>query len=86
MIFIVMNNKMEFIIDIDDFPNTKDFYNTLRSFFTDKKKIQLFYNLSKGKLDKSGEDMENPEFDITNSVSFGLSFQRDRVKITMSFN
>jgi hypothetical protein len=81
-----MNNKMEFIIDIDDFPNTRDFYNTLRSFLTDKKKIQLFYNLSKGKLDNSGEDTEAPQIDIMNSVSFGLSFQRDRVKITMSFN
>ena len=77
---------MEFIIDIDDFPNTREFYSTLRSFLTDKKKIQLFYNLSKGKLDNSGEDMETPQVDIMNSVSFGLSFQRDRVKITMSFN
>jgi hypothetical protein len=81
-----MNNKMEFIVDIDDFPNTREFYSTLRSFLTDKKKIQLFYNLSKGKLDNSGEDMETPQVDIMKSVSFGLSFQRDRVKITMSFN
>ena len=77
---------MEFIIDIDDFPNTREFYSTLRSFLTDKKKIQLFYNLLKGKLDNSGEDMETPQVDIMNSVSFGLSFQRDRVKITLSYN
>ena len=45
-IFIFMNKKMEFYIDIRDFPETSNFYETLRSFLTDKEKIKMFYNLT----------------------------------------
>jgi hypothetical protein len=82
-----MNKKMEFYIDISDFPETRNFYETLRSFLTDKEKIKMFYNLSQmgnGNIKKDLKDQSS--VDIMKRVSFGLSFQTDRVKITMTFN
>jgi hypothetical protein len=81
-----MNKRLEFYMDIEDFPNTNDFYNTLRSFLTDKDKMLMFYNLLKKKYPYL-KDTEDITIDnIIKKVSYGLSFQNDRVKITMSFN
>jgi molybdenum cofactor biosynthesis enzyme MoaA len=81
-----MNKRLEFYMDIEDFPNTNDFYNTLRSFLTDKDKMLMFYNLFKKKYPFLKETEEITIDNIIKKVSYGLSFQNDRVKITMSFN
>ena len=82
-----MNKKMEFYIDISDFPETRNFYDTLRSFLTDKEKIKMFYNLSRMGASNIDKDLNGQiSVDIMKKVSFGLAFQTDRVKITMSFN
>lgn len=73
---------MDIMIDVDDFPQTEDFYSTLRSFIKDKKRILMFYNLLR-KEDK------NPKVTINNImeyVRFGLSFNEKGVKIKMSFD
>lgn len=77
-----MRETMDIMIDVDDFPQTEDFYFTLRSFIKDKKRILMFYNLLR-KEDK------NPKVTINNImeyVRFGLSFNEKGVKIKMSFD
>ena len=81
-----MNDKIEFFIDIEDYPKTKDFYETLRSFFTNTKNIRSYRKILIGKLDNKIDDVDSKVDDMLDSVSFSLSFQRDRIKITMSFD
>lgn len=76
-----MKDTFDIMIDIIDFPNTEDFYSTLRSFLKDKKKILMFYYLLRKKE-------KNPEVTLNNImeyVRFGLSFNSKGVKIKMSF-
>ena len=73
-----MNKKLEFYIDIKDFPETSNFYETLRSFLTDQEKIKMFYNLTH----KSTFDLNDQSTaDIMKKVSFGLAFQTEKLNL-----
>lgn len=74
LIFISMNKRLEFYMDIEDFPNTNDFHNTLRSFLTDKDKMLMFDNLLKKKYPYLKGTQDITIDNIIKKVSYGLSF------------
>lgn len=76
-----MNDSLLLKFDFVDFPNSKDFYQTIRKFLTDKKTILTFYYI----LNKVNK---NPKINIQNImeyVRFGISYNSDGVNIRLSF-
>ena len=76
---------MEFRIEFDDFPNTRDFIDVVRSFTEDKKKIYQFYQLQK-KVNQSPNNKDIQESNIMEYVSFSHAMNSDELKIRMTFD
>ncbi len=76
---------MEFMIEFNDFPNTRDFIDVVRSFTEDKKKIYQFYQLQK-KVNQSPNNKDIQEKNIMEYVSFSYAMTSDYLKITMTFD
>lgn len=78
-------STMEFRIEFDDFPNTRNFIDVVRSFTQDKKKIYQFYKLLK-KVNQSPNNKDVQESNIMKYVSFSYSMNSDELKIRMTFD
>lgn len=77
-----MNDSFLLRFDFEDFPNSKDFYKTIRKFLTDKKTILTFYYLL-NKVER------NPKINIQTImeyVRFGISYNSNGVNIRLSFD
>ncbi len=76
---------MEFRIELDDYPNTRDFITVVRSFTEDKNKIYQFYHLLK-KVNQNPKNSDIHEKNIMEYVSFSYAMTSDYLKITMTFD
>ena len=78
-------STMEFRIEFNDFPNTRDFISVVRSFTQDKKKIYQFYQLLK-KVNQSPNNKDVQESNVMEYVSFSYAMNSDELKIRMTFD